>query len=306
MPVKVRSRMVIWSALVAAACDSVTAPPLAICNLSAVAPQALQVGQYRAIDPGLTQGCVVFPANMNSDSAEYLLVPQATTETPDLTSTFKLFGGAAAMAAPLIAAAVQRSPLSPPERFHQMLRELERTGTYPGAEGGAAAHPQVLAPAAVAPPVLGERRRFKVLSSITRVMYDSVTAYVQSVGQHIAIYVDSAAPPGGLTVSDLNALRDAFDQNLYPADTAAFGRESDIAETCWIVLFHTVNKWDRAMPAHRYARVILRGRPGSWASIVNDESLSRSLRTQLPGRELPASTDQVNRGFRNAGTEFNT
>jgi hypothetical protein len=235
--------MVIWSALVAAACDSVTAPPLAICHVSAVVPQALQVGQYRAIDPGPTLGCVVFPANTNSDSAEYLLVPQATTETPDLTSTFKLFGGTAAMAAPLIAAAVQRSPLSPPERFHQMLRELERTGAYPGAEGGAAAHPRVVAPAAVAPPVVGEQRRFKVLSSITRVMYDSVTAVAQSVGNHIAIFVDSAAPPG-LSVLALDSLRDAFDQNLYPADTGAFGRESDIDgnDVVIVLMTNTVNK----------------------------------------------------------------
>lgn len=238
--------MGLWSGLLAAACvDNVTAPPGAICHLSAVAPLALQVGQYRAIDPIPTQGCVVFPANASTtDSAEYLLVPQATTETPDLTSTFKLTGGTPAMAAAAITAAVQSPPLSPPQRFHEMLRELERTGAYPGATGGATARPQLVAPAPGLPPIVGDRRRFRVLSSLTRFQFDSVTAIAQSVGQHIAIYVDSAAPPPGLTTFDFDSLRDAFDQKLYPADTAAFGRESDIDGNGIVIVLMTnvVNK----------------------------------------------------------------
>ena len=238
--------MGLWSGLLAAACvDNVTAPPAAICHLSAVVPLALQVGQYRAIDPIPTQGCVVFPANASAtDSAEYLLVPQATTETPDLTSTFKLTGGTPAMAAAMIAAAVQSPPLSPPQRFHEMLRELERTGAYPGATGAATAHTQLAAPALGPPPSVGDRRRFRVLSSLTRFQFDSVTAIAQSVGQHVAIYVDSAAPVGGLTTLELDAMRDAFDQNLYPADTAAFGRESDIDGNGMVLVLmtNTVNK----------------------------------------------------------------
>jgi hypothetical protein len=242
--VKARSRMVFWSVVLATACDSVTAPPAAICHISAVVPLSLQVGQYRAIDPMPSEGCVLFPANASPDTAEYLLVPQATTETPDLTSTFKLTGGTPAMAAPSVVAALQSAPLSPPQRFHQMLREMERTGAYPGVTAAAAARPQLVAPpAAIPPPNVGDRGRFKVLSSITNLRYDSVTAFAQSVGAHIAIYVDSAAPPG-LTISGLDSLRDAFDQKLYPADTAAFGRESDIDGNGIVIVLMTnvVNK----------------------------------------------------------------
>ena len=241
---KGRLRMGIWSALLAAACDSVTAPPLAVCNPT-YQPLALQVAQYRAIDPTLTQGCVVFPVNANTDSAEYLLVPQATTETPDLTATFKLAGGALAMATAQLAAVVQSYPPSPAEQFHNMLRELERTRAYASlAPGAAPARSQTASPPGV--DTVGNQRTFTVLRNLTNGSTGTpVAATAQSVGQHIALYVDNAAPAGGLTTTDLDAMRDAFDQNLYPADTAAFGRESDIDGNGLVIVLMTnlVNKY---------------------------------------------------------------
>jgi hypothetical protein len=242
---KVRSLMGLWAGLLAAACvDNVTGPPLAICHLSAVTPLALAVGQYRSIDPIPSTGCLVFPANGGPDSAEYLLVPQVSSEVPDLTSTFKLAGGTLTGAAPSVVAALQSPPPSPAERFHYMLRELERTRAYPGVAASAlAARPQAVArPPAVI--TVGDQRAFKVLSSITRANYDSVLATVQSVGQHIAIYVDNNRPANGLTTAQYDSLRDAFDQKLYPADTAAFGRESDIDGNGIVIVLMTnvVNK----------------------------------------------------------------
>jgi hypothetical protein len=48
------------------------------------------------------------------------------------------------------------------------------------------------------------------------------------VGNRVAIYLDDAAPPGGYTTPDLDAVKQQFDQFLYPIDITAFGRESDI------------------------------------------------------------------------------
>ena len=72
----------------------------------------------------------------------------------------------------------------------------------------------------------------------------NVPATVQSVGQHIALYVDDAVPAGGMTTTDFNALRDAFDQHLYAADTLAFGGESDIDHNGLVIVLMTsvVNK----------------------------------------------------------------
>src|SRR2546427_5584111 len=47
-----------------------------------------------------------------------LLVPQATTETPDLSSSFKLVGSAAVAAAPALSASLESAaPLSSAQRF---------------------------------------------------------------------------------------------------------------------------------------------------------------------------------------------
>ena len=117
-----------WSALplLAACADRVTGPPLAVCY-SSIRPLVLVVTEYRAVDPTLTEGCVVFPANLSAtDTVEYLLVPQATTETPDLTAGFKLVGGTTPVAAPTAPVArialSQLAPLSPADQFHSLLR----------------------------------------------------------------------------------------------------------------------------------------------------------------------------------------
>ncbi|HUL02614.1 MAG TPA: hypothetical protein VLV16_05215 [Gemmatimonadales bacterium] len=247
MSAKVRPLMVLSGLLAAACVDNVTGPPGALClaNYSAL---ALAVGDFVALDPIPTQGCVIFPANGSStDSAEYLLVPQATTEVPNLSTTFRLTGQTAATA--LIAArqagyaAAAAASVSPAERFHSLLREMERTRTYPGLSGAQAPFPTA-APAAPVRVSVGDHRAFMVLASITKGGYTTVNATAQSVGQHVAIFVDDVVPAGGLTTTDIDALRDAFEQRLYPADTVAFGRESDIDGNGLVIVLMTgvVNK----------------------------------------------------------------
>jgi len=58
-------------------------------------------------------------------------------------------------------------------------------------------------------------------------------------GQHIAIYVDSAAPQPGLSQTDLDTLRAVFDTRLYEIDTTAFGRESDIDANGVVIVLMT-------------------------------------------------------------------
>jgi hypothetical protein len=93
---------------------------------------------------------VVFPANAGIDSAEYLLVPQTVTTTPDFTSTFKLAGGTLAMSGAQVVAAVRGAPESPAAQFHNMLRRLEEQRAYATlVPGGAAVRTQVAPPPAV-------------------------------------------------------------------------------------------------------------------------------------------------------------
>jgi len=113
--------------------------------------------------------------------------------------------------------------LSPAQRFHDMLR----------ARGRALAAAGVKRPAqrpnfAVVPPPVGSQRSFQVCSSIDCTSFTRVTATLRQVGPHGLLYLDNAAPRNGYTASDLSRLGTLFDQFMYPIDTTAFGRESDI------------------------------------------------------------------------------
>jgi hypothetical protein len=81
---------------------------------------------------------------------------------------------------------------------------------------------------AAIPPVVGDQRTFDVCASASCDEFVQSTATARSVGNRVAIFVDNNAPPGGYTDPDLDRVRNLFDQYLYPIDTVAFGRESDI------------------------------------------------------------------------------
>jgi len=83
-------------------------------------------------------------------------------------------------------------------------------------------------PVALAPPSQGDVRTFSVCSNLNCTSKTTVTATAKQVGDHIAIFVDNNAPPGGLSDADLLSLRLKFDTLLYVRDTLAFGRETDI------------------------------------------------------------------------------
>ncbi len=69
--------------------------------------------------------------------------------------------------------------------------------------------------------------------------FKTVGARVQSLGAHIAVYVDTLAPANGLTTMDLDSLRNVFDSRLYPLDTVAFGRESDVDANGVVIVLMT-------------------------------------------------------------------
>jgi hypothetical protein len=109
-----------------------------------------------------------------------------------------------------------------------MEREAAREAATARASG-AVAQARVQQP----PPVMGEKRTFNVLksgsSSGTQSSdYVDVTATVAYVGSHAAVYLDDAAPVPTYGGADLQAIGTMFDDHLYPIDTTAFGRESDV------------------------------------------------------------------------------
>jgi hypothetical protein len=192
--------------------------------LAATGPLQLAVGDYAIIDPAQVAGCARFPAS-GLDTVEYLIAPQAATGVPGDTNTFDLRGDTALAAVTLGGGGSPTLPFA--VEFDTHLRELE-AGYARLPRPAMTTRPQ-LAPAGA--PSVGSQRTFHVCDSVpcSKVQdFAQVTATLRYVGQHAAIYVDSAAPSGGLADQDLQALGQLFDSDLYGVDTRAFGAESDV------------------------------------------------------------------------------
>ncbi|MGH7569112.1 MAG: hypothetical protein ACREL9_09115 [Gemmatimonadales bacterium] len=218
-----------------------TLPPCTAAGDSVV----LAVGEYVSLDPIPDSGCAVFAANADPSTAEYLIVPQSAAGEPGRKSSFSLRGDTIVFPAPVAPALASEPEQSPAEQFHDRLRRAEATRDYGPAlppDGGQARR----VPGAAAPigpprakPLVGEQRTFSVLAELDLSRFQTVTATAWAVGQHIAIFIDNAAPANGLSGENLDSLRSVFDSRLYGADTAAFGRESDITGDSVVIVLMT-------------------------------------------------------------------
>ncbi len=229
-----------------AACSDGTGPgggPSLDCTAGSA--EALAVGEHRILDPNQNDACVRLPP-AGPAGAEHLYVPVATegSETdPGVDAPYRITGSSLAAAArqapsPLLSAF---RPALRAAAFHTMLRERERALSRSPSE--ALFDRGRVAVSATAPPVVGDVRTFKVCSTSACDNFVDATATARVVAQRVAIFVDNAAPAGGysdLVLADVSTL---FDDFLYPIDTTAFGRESDIdANGVVIVLLtHRVN-----------------------------------------------------------------
>ncbi len=203
----------------------------------------LEVGAVRFVDAIRESSCVNLAAG--SAEREYLFVLYSAEgrtsqtgvsgEVGIRTSPTQAAGTGAALAAPQpgvdepwqLPVFAKAAPGSPAE-FHHMLRvrESELAQSPFGALARASAGP----PAIRDVPVVGEKDTFSVCASTSCAAFNRVDATVRFVGRHGVIYVDDSLPPLAqqLTTADIQQLGTLFDDHLFPLDTTAFGRESDI------------------------------------------------------------------------------
>ena len=208
--------------------------------------EVLAVGEHRILDPTQDDACVRLPP-AGPGGAEHLYVPVATEgqETEDGVSTpYAITGSAPAVAAAQPLSFGLLSAFRPPpsaNEFHRMLRSRERMLTEGTAEvlfnNGARSSSNAL------PPVPGEQRIFKVCASRQCTSFIDAAATAKAVGTRVAIFVDNDAPAGGYTDGELTEVGNLFDDYLYPIDTVAFGRESDVDNNGAVIvlLTHRVN-----------------------------------------------------------------
>ena len=233
------------SSLLGAACSSreALAPLLPACTAANAAQVSLgAVARDTALDLTQAAGCALFPTNSSTTAAiRYLVVPQSASATANESQAYQLRGSP--LVVPVAAAALPApAPATPAQQFDLSLRRAERELAARVPAPARAPARALLAPT---PVDSGNVRSFRVcvvlLGCDTRKprTLASVTATALKVGQHIAIYVDNAAPQPGMSQSDLDNMRTIFDTRLYELDTLAFGRESDIDNNGMVIVLMT-------------------------------------------------------------------
>lgn len=94
--------------------------------------------------------------------------------------------------------------------------------------------------AAIAPATaaLGSTQDFQVRAnfSISNPKWKSITARLAYAGGNILLYVDTLAPPGGFTSTQLQSFGQYFDQTLYPIAVDAYGPPSDVDQNTRVIM----------------------------------------------------------------------
>ncbi|MFB3069573.1 MAG: hypothetical protein ACE1ZF_02630, partial [Gemmatimonadales bacterium] len=191
---------------------------------SAAGTITLQVGEYLSLSPSALAGCAAFPA-AGPGGAEYIVAAQSGSGIPGDSAAYRLRGTGGAPPAEQSHDLTVRRALSPADRFHHKLRELEREWSRLPPSGETTIRE---APAAGVIK-LGVERLFRVCANTScSGEFATVRGEARYVGQHAVIYQDLAAPSGGLSESDFLELGETFDSDLYIVGTRAFGAESDV------------------------------------------------------------------------------
>lgn len=224
--------LIVWFGALGVGCSDGGEPnPPNPLDCTDASTRTLAVGAHEIIDPSQDGACIRLPA-AGASGAEHLYVPLATEgqETADgVSASFRVTGSSPATAAPPVPLLSARSGFQKPQtaqRFHSMLRGRERAL----AATGSAALFQLGRTSAMAavPPTVGHQDTFNVCANTSCSSFVQAPATARSVGDRVAIYLDDAAPAPGYDVGGLDSLSALFDNFLYPIDTVAFGRESDV------------------------------------------------------------------------------
>jgi hypothetical protein len=214
-------------------------PPTTDC--SQVSPTSLSPGTHTIVDVAQT-ACIRLPAAA-SGGAEYIfaaLTTEGEESTAGISADYRLQGSTPASAGVASASRAKVGRRQGPtvaSAFHARLRARERALSE---QKGAAQFDRHAAPAvAAAPPLVGDKRTFEVCETTDCNTFVQSTATAMLVGQRVAIYLDDAAPSGGYDQADLDKVGELFDSHLYPIDTTAFGRESDLDNNGVVIVLLT-------------------------------------------------------------------
>ena len=242
--------------------------PSAIC---ASGPTSVDIatGQVRVLSVNETKGCIKIVSN--AGASEYVVVAANTNSLPDQLATFAIKSDEGEtvpantlLATPyrfvsqLSAAALADQPGALQASFEAGLRKMERRdldlSTAQRAYASRVVDSKLKMSASVAAiPNVGDKTTFKVPAKFDASgnslgggcdKYTQATATVKYISTRAIIYLDDAAPAGGFTDSDFQAIATEFDTLIYPTDVDYFGTPLDLDANQRVIILYTplVNK----------------------------------------------------------------
>jgi hypothetical protein len=194
-------------------------------------PLTLQPYQATVIGAAQVSTCVTLATDAQ---ASYIIVPQFATRATAVTTTVARVTAGIATAAELFAGdgwMPRPARRSAQQELDGYLRDEERR-IAPVAHGGDAYRPPMLAL------TIGSLRTFHVITALDGSTMTDATGKLQFLGEHLGIYVDTAAFPG-YNDADLQGLGKLFDVDLYRTAVESFGPESDIDRNGKVLVFLT-------------------------------------------------------------------
>lgn len=214
---------------------AVSSAPRTLSVAGAAPPAPASVGEPVDVRDDDPFTCI---ALSGASGALYLAVVHGSSTVASASYPFELAGVASSDG--IVADATPRpagpgdsrmAPRDAQERFERNVRDLERRHVLERTRAAAppAGHGPAGAPLRSVPTV-GESRSFFVYNGegTSADGFENVTATARYVGEHVVLFLDDEAPPGGFDDADLAAFAERFDAVVHPTVTSAFGSPSDL------------------------------------------------------------------------------
>ena len=229
-------RLTIGAALVLGACHDATGPSTAACIPGTTPPTlALNVGGVQALADPRALACMSIGAS--ASPSEYVFVAANASSGANQAASYRIMSSFSVATAAAPAPAVAASLFQPPDDggVDLRLRTMERRLLQlPGHA--------LSASVAAAPPNVGDTLHLRVPdanASNACTSYFPIKAIVQAVTAHAIVVQDSAAPAGGFTLADFNAIGSEFETYSFPTDNTYFGAPTDLDGNGAVYLLYT-------------------------------------------------------------------
>ena len=229
-------RLTLGAALALGACHDATGPSAGACTPGTTPPTlALNVGGVQALADPRALACVSI--GPSASPSEYVFVAANASSGANQAASYRIMSSFSVATAAAPAPAVAASLFQPPDDggVDLRLRTMERRLLQlPGHA--------LSASVAAAPPNVGDTLHLRVPdanASNACTSYFPIKAIVQAVTAHAIVVQDSAAPAGGFTLADFNAIGSEFETYSFPTDNTYFGAPTDLDGNGAVYLLYT-------------------------------------------------------------------